>query len=86
MAVDASFLRMMAKYQFSAALTILVLVLLELVSYDFLGFQDGYLNPDDNVLWKELDVDRRMECAVALLRQWSCDGGWPESEEGSGKL
>ena len=74
----ASFIRMMAKYHlYSAALTSLVLILSALMSYDFLGFQDGYLDRDDDVLWnlKELDVDRRMEYAVALARQLSCDGG-----------
>lgn len=71
----ASFIHIMAKNH-------LVLVLSELVSYDFLGFQDGYLGPDDDLLWKGLDVDRRIECAAALVCQWSCDGGWPESKEG----
>ena len=37
------------------------------MSYDFLGFQDGYLNPDDDVLWKELDLDRRIEYALFLF-------------------
>ena len=40
---------LMAKYhQYSVALTMLALVLLALVSYDFL--EDGYLNSDDDVL------------------------------------
>jgi hypothetical protein len=30
-------------------------------------------------------VDRWMVCAAALVRQWSCDGGWPESKEGIGE-
>jgi hypothetical protein len=64
----------MAKYH-------LALVLSEFVSYDFLDFQDGCLGPDDDLLWKELDVDRRIECAATLVRQWSCDGGWTRGSE-----
>lgn len=28
------------------------------MGYGFLGFQDGYLDPDNDVLWKEPNLDR----------------------------
>jgi hypothetical protein len=37
------------------------------VGYGFLETQGGYLDPDYDVLWKELSLDRRIECIVFLF-------------------
>ena len=62
-------------------------MLSELVSYDFLGSADGYLHPDDDLLWKELDVELTGGWTVQplLFANGVCDGGWPESKEGIGE-
>jgi len=85
-AVYASLIRMMTKYpQYCATRTVLASDLSELVSYDFLDLQCGYVDPDDDALWNELDIDGRIQRAVALARQWSFDGEWREGEEWIGE-
>jgi hypothetical protein len=85
-AVYASLIRMMAKYpQYCATRTVLASDLSELVCYDFLDLQDGFTDPDDDALWKELDGDGRIERAIALIRRWSCEGEWREGEEWIGE-
>ena len=76
----------MTKYpQYCATRTVLASDLSELVSYDFLNLQGGYIDPGDDALWKELDIDGRIERAVALVHQWSLDGEWREGEEWIGE-
>jgi hypothetical protein len=50
------------------------------VGHGLLGFEDGYLDPDDDVLWNELDVEGggSVQCSFSPR---SCDGGWPKSKE-----
>jgi hypothetical protein len=49
------------------------MVLLESRGYGFLGFQDEYLDPDDDVLWKEFDVEG--VCSVLFRRGVGMEDG-----------
>ncbi|KAJ3503261.1 hypothetical protein NLJ89_g8510 [Agrocybe chaxingu] len=81
-AVYASLIRMMARYsQYCSTRTVLTSDLSELIGYNFLDLQLGYIDPEDEGLWKELDIDGRIQRAVALVRQWSWDEEWREGEE-----
>ena len=86
-AVYASLIRMMAKYpRYCSTRTVLASDLSELVGYNFLDLQLGYIDPEDEELWEKLDVDGRIHRAVAQVRQWSWDEEWREGEEWIGDV
>ncbi|KAF9443050.1 hypothetical protein P691DRAFT_680326 [Macrolepiota fuliginosa MF-IS2] len=80
-AVYASLVRMMVKYpRYCSTRTVLASDLSELVGYNLLDLQRGYVDPEDEELWKELDVDGRIQRAITLVRQWGWDEEWREGE------
>ncbi|KAF8964812.1 hypothetical protein BDZ97DRAFT_1814611 [Flammula alnicola] len=81
-AVYASLIRMMLNYPRQCSTrTHLESDLSELIGYNLLDLSGGYVDPDDNQLWEDLQVNSRIERAVSLIQQWSCDREWREGEE-----
>ncbi|PPR02497.1 hypothetical protein CVT24_002046 [Panaeolus cyanescens] len=81
-ATYASLIRMMSRYsQHCATRTLLSSDLSELVGYDLLSLEGGYVDPEDSAEWERLDIDGRIQRAVALVRQWSWEEEWREGEQ-----
>lgn len=77
-----SLIRMMSLYhQHCTTRTLLSSDLSELVGYDLLGLQGGYVDPDDSEQWEQLDIEGRIRRAVSDVRQWAWDEEWREGEE-----
>ena len=69
-AVYASFIRIMLRYpQHCSTRTNLESDLSELIGYHLLGLKGGYVDADDDVLWEDLKIDKRIADAVLLVRQ-----------------
>ncbi|TDL15806.1 hypothetical protein BD410DRAFT_796009 [Rickenella mellea] len=84
-AVYASIIRVMLKYpRYCATRTVLDSDLSELVGYNLLGLECGYVDPKDEELWQALQIDRRISEAVCIVVQWGCDHAWREGEEWMG--
>ncbi|OBZ66449.1 hypothetical protein A0H81_13669 [Grifola frondosa] len=84
-AVYTSILRTMLRYPKACATRrILESDLSELICYHLLDLQGGYVDPEDNAAWKELDICGRLGRATPLVHQWSWDGVWGEGEDWMG--
>jgi len=53
----------------------------ELIGYHLLGLEDGFVDPDDDELWENLEISRRISDAVLLVKQWGFDWEWRKDEE-----
>jgi hypothetical protein len=42
----------------------------ELIGYNLYDLQDGFINLCDDKLWDELEVDRRIDDAVQIVKGW----------------
>jgi hypothetical protein len=42
----------------------------ELIGYNLYDLQDGFINLRDDELWDELEVDRRIDDAVQIVKGW----------------
>ena len=70
-AVYASILRMMKAYaRFDPVQIAIQSDLAQLVAYHLYGLDCGYVDMDDEELCDDLEVDRRMEDAVRIIRSW----------------
>jgi hypothetical protein len=56
----------------------------ELIGYNLYDLQDGFIDLFDDELWEELEVDRRIDDAVQIVKGWGCSGEWREGEEWMG--
>lgn len=86
-AIYSSLMRIMSRYPRNwRARTTLAAQLELLINYHLLGYhlEDGYVDMEDEELCKELNVDRRVTDAIALVHAWSCDEEWREGEEWMG--
>jgi hypothetical protein len=84
-AVYASILRMMLSYpRYCPTRTVLESDLSELIGYNLYDLQDGFIDLRDDELWEELEVDRRIDDAVQIVKGWGCSGEWREGEEWMG--
>jgi hypothetical protein len=66
--------------------TVLRWDLSELIGYNLYDLQDGFVDPFDDELWEELEVDRRIEDAVQIrvVKGWGWSGEWREWVEWMG--
>ncbi|EIW57701.1 uncharacterized protein TRAVEDRAFT_125965 [Trametes versicolor FP-101664 SS1] len=70
-AVYASLLRMMRSYpRYSPTRKTLESDLSELIGYNLYGLEDGFVDCDDEELCENLQVDRRVGDAIAVVRAW----------------
>ncbi|GBE90121.1 hypothetical protein SCP_1801450 [Sparassis crispa] len=84
-AVYASILRMMQRYpRWSSTRSTLETHLSELIGYNLYDLQDGYVDVDDEESCQALEVDRRVEDAVEIVRGWNHTGVWRVGEEWMG--
>ncbi|KAI0826572.1 hypothetical protein BC628DRAFT_1320151 [Trametes gibbosa] len=88
-AVYASLLKMMRRYsRYAPTRIVLESDLSELIGYHLYGLADGYVDGDDEAACAALEVDRRVEDAVNIVRGWRaeealCDDD--NGEEGDGE-
>jgi hypothetical protein len=69
--VYASILRMMLSYpRYCPTRRVLMSDLSELIGYNLYDLQDGFINLCDDKLWDELEVDRRIDDAVQIVKGW----------------
>lgn len=81
-AVYASLVRMISHCpQHSRIRTSLQSELSELIGYNLLHLEDGFVGQDDDGAWQDLGINERITNAVNLVRQWTCAGEWREDEE-----
>ena len=84
-AVYASILRMLFAYpRFSSTRDVLLADLTGLIGYNLYDLQVGYVDTNDEELCKELEVDRRIDDALQIVKGWGWDGAWREEEEWMG--
>ena len=81
-AVYASIIRLLLSYpQYCATTTALQSDLSELIGYDFLGLEDGYLDPNDEEALVAIGLEQRLAHATQVVLQWGIDGVWRPGEE-----
>jgi hypothetical protein len=81
-AVYASIIRLMLSYpKHCATTTVLASDLSELVGYDLLGLEDGYLDPSDEEALVTKGLDQRLAHGVQIVLQWENDGVWRPGED-----
>lgn len=81
MAVYASLLHLMVQYPgYCATRTVLLSDLSELIGYDLLGLEGGFVDPNDDEAWEDKEVDAKLACAAETIRGWV----WLPGEEWMG--
>ena len=81
-AVYALIIRMLLNYpQYCATTTALQSDLSELIGYDFLGLEDGYLDTNDEEAIAAVGLGQRLADATQVVLQWGIDGVWRPGEE-----
>jgi hypothetical protein len=84
-AVYASIIRTMLAYPiYCATRSVLESNLSELIGYNLYDLQIGYVDLDDEDLCQELELDRRVDDALHVVKGWGWDGAWREEEEWMG--
>ncbi len=64
---------------FDATTKVLRSDLSELIGYDLLRLDDGYVDPNDDVEWEVKGVDERLVQAAVRVREWG--DVWRRGEE-----
>ena len=81
-AVYASIIRLLLNYpQYCATTTVLQSDLSELIGYDLLGLEDGYLDPYDEETIVAIGLEQRLANATQVVMLWGIDGVWRPGEE-----
>ncbi|KIL59862.1 hypothetical protein M378DRAFT_168737 [Amanita muscaria Koide BX008] len=81
-AVYASIIRLLLSYpQYCATTMALQSDLSELIGYDLLGLEDGYLDPNDEEALVAKGLEQRLAHATQVVLQWGIDGVWRPGEE-----
>ena len=81
-AVYASIICLLLSYpQYCATTTALQSDLSELIRYDLLGLEDGYLDPNDEEVLVAIGLEQRLAHATQTVLQWGIDGVWRPGEE-----
>lgn len=81
-AVYASIIRLLLSYpQYCATTTVLRSDLSELIGYDILGLEDGYLDPNDEEALVAIGLEQRLAHAAQVVLRWGTDGVWRPGEE-----
>jgi hypothetical protein len=84
-AVYASIIRTMLAYPlYCPTRSVLESNLSELIGYNLYDLQMGYVDLDDEDLCQELELDRRVDDALHVVKGWGWDGAWREEEEWMG--
>lgn len=60
--------------KYCATTTVLHSDISELIGYDLLGLEDGYLDPGDEEEWAAKGVDRRLAQGAQAVRGWGVEG------------
>ena len=53
----------------------------ELIGYNLYDLQMGYVDLDDEDPCQELELDRHIDDALHVVKEWGWDGAWREEEE-----
>ncbi|KAF8328987.1 hypothetical protein F5887DRAFT_1006143 [Amanita rubescens] len=81
-AVYASIFRLLLRYpKHCATTTVLLSDLSELIGYDLLGLEDGYLDPYDKEALAAVGLNQRLKHGAKIVLQWGIDGAWRPGEE-----
>jgi len=48
--------------------------ILQLIGYHLYEVSRGYIDVNDDKLWEELEMDKRLEKAYFTVIGWGCDG------------
>jgi hypothetical protein len=81
-AVYASIIRLLLSYRKNCATTnVLRSNLSELIGYDLLGLEDGYLDTNDDEALAAVGLEQRLVDATQVVLQWGTDGVWRPGEE-----
>lgn len=81
-AVYSSIIRSMLNYPgHCATTTVLQSDLSELIGYDLLGIEDGYLDPNDEEALAAMGLDQRLAHGAQIILQWGDDGVWRQGED-----
>jgi hypothetical protein len=75
---------MLAYPVYCATRSVLESNLSELIGYNLYDLQMGYVDLDDEDLCQELELDRRVDDALHVVKGWGWDGAWREEEEWMG--
>ena len=75
---------MLAYSRYSPTRSTLESDLPEFIGYDLYALRVGHVNIDDEERCAALEVDRRVDDAVRIVRGWRCDPAWREGEEWMG--
>ncbi|KAF8901179.1 hypothetical protein CPB84DRAFT_1815254 [Gymnopilus junonius] len=52
-----------------------------LIHYNLMDLQGGFVDSDDDEQWDTLQMDSRIETAVATVQAWGLNGEWREGED-----
>lgn len=81
-AVYASFIRLASQYIPSHPMWInLLSEISQLIGYHLYELSQGFVDIDDDKVWEELEMDKRLEKAYLIVIGWGCDGEWRKGEE-----
>jgi hypothetical protein len=81
-AVYASIIRLLLSYPKNCATTkVLRSNLSELIGYDLLGLEDGYLDTNDDEAVVAIGLEQRLADATQAVLQWGTDCVWRSGEE-----
>ena len=81
-AVYASLIRLISQYFPSDPMWInLLSELSQLIRHHLYELSRGFVDVNDDKLWEELEMDKRLEKAYFIAIGWGCDGEWRKGEE-----
>ena len=81
-ALYASIIRLLLSYPKNCATTkVLRSNLSELIGYDLLGLEDGYMDTNDDEAVVAIGLAQRLVDATQVVLQWGTDGVWRPGEE-----
>jgi hypothetical protein len=85
--VYASLIRLTSQYSPSDLMWInLLSEISQLIGYHLYELSGGFVDGNDDKLWEELEVDKRLEKAYFIVISWGCDGEWRKGEEWIGDV
>ena len=86
-AIYASIIRLLLSYPaYCATTTVLRSDLSELIGYDLLGLEDGYLDPNGVQALVAVGLEQRLAAATKVVLQWGTNGVWRPGEEWIGDV
>ncbi|EDR10505.1 uncharacterized protein LACBIDRAFT_325175 [Laccaria bicolor S238N-H82] len=53
----------------------------QLIGYHLYELSQGFVDINDDKVWEELEMDKRLEKAYLIVIGWGCDGEWRNGEE-----